>query len=240
MHSIIRTLANKTIPLKPSSKKSFSKTTKLVNPSANRNSAPILNVLQTTFDKQTPNLRLLEISSGTGQHSAYFASHFPNIQFQPSEFDETMIGSIRSYANDCLTKNICQPIVIDVEKPYTEWQSIFSDNDDNEKLIGKLDYMLNINMIHISPFTCTEGLFSNAGSLLRTNGILITYGPYSVNGIISPQSNIDFNQMLKSRNHKWGLRDIADLQELGKSNGLQLENVIDMPANNKTCIWRKN
>lgn len=162
-------MANKTIPLKPSSKKSFSKTTKLVNPSANRNSAPILNVLQTTFDKQTPNLRLLEISSGTGQHSAYFAPHFPNIQFQPSEYDQTMIDSIRSYANDCSTKNICQPIVIDIEKSYTEWQSIFNDltlDGNNEKLMGKLDYMLNINMIHISPFTCTKGLFRNAGFLL--------------------------------------------------------------------------
>lgn len=226
------------MPLKPS-QKSFSNTTKLVNPSANRNSQPILNVLQNTLDKTAPNLRLLEISSGTGQHSAYFAPNFPNIQFQPSEYDDTMIGSIQSYANDCPTKNICNPTVIDVQQSYSEWKPIFQ-CDNNNELIGSIDYMLNINMIHISPFSCTEGLFRNADCLLRANGILITYGAYAVNGSITPQSNVDFDRMLKSKNQNWGIRDIDDLKTLASSHGFELEKIVDMPANNKTCIWRKS
>ena len=54
-----------------------------------------------------------------------------------------------------------------------------------------------INMIHISPWKCTESLFKNASILLNPGGMLFTYGPYAVNGIITPESNISFNQSLK-------------------------------------------
>lgn len=94
-------------------------------------------------------------------------------------------------------------------------------------------------MIHISPLTCTEGLFTNSAELLKPDGLLITYGPYGQNGVITPQSNVNFDQGLKMQNPEWGVRDIGLLKGMAEPCGLFLKDIIAMPANNKILIWKK-
>lgn len=181
-------------------------------------------------------------------HAANFAPHFPNITFQPSELDPGMLASIQAYASDCPTKNICAPLLVDIAQPHTAWgrncatTGPYLDGNshhDFSELADFFDYIININMIHISPIECTYGLFRCAGALLKLGGLLITYGPYNVNGTIEPQSNVDFDQMLRSKDASWGIRDLRDLKAIAKESGIELQEVIDMPANNKTCIWKK-
>lgn len=99
--------------------------------------------------------------------------------------------------------------------------------------------MLNINMMHISPFQCSEGLFWNASRLLKQGGLLITYGPYAVDGKLTPESNVQFDASLKYRNPSWGIRDVRELEKLSNTNGITLKQMFDLPANNKCLIWEK-
>lgn len=221
----------------------------MTNQSAQRNSVPILDVLCTLLSTSDPHLRALDTASGTGQHMSYFAPSFPNITFQPSEFDGRMLSSCTAYASECSTRNICPAMFIDVQRPYAEWgrneaqSGPYLDGHshrDFAELTGFFDYIFNINMIHISPIEATEGLFANAGGLLKPgHGLLITYGAYAIDGVISPQSNVVFDQHLRQMDPRYGIRDLGQLAGIAEPHRLRLERVIDMPANNKLLAWRK-
>lgn len=200
-------------------------------PAANRNKEPILQVLKRFLsDSEDEQQFFLEISSGSGQHIAHFAPHFPGIIFQPSEVDNSLFGSIEIYSNICPTKNIKPPIYIDIRNKLSCYGFAFD----------SIDYIYNANMIHISPYECTIGLFENAGNYLKKDALMITYGCYSKDGKITPESNVAFNASLQQRNALWGIRDINDLVKLAEKNDLQLIDTIEMPANNYTLIWKKN
>ena len=207
---------------------------KVFAPSADRNKDPILSVLQKYFAAAneicTNGLHGLEISSGSGQHVVHFAKHLPFITFQPSELNDYSLPSIEEYILESGLSNVLSPLVIDVTKPIGEWNLPHTE----------FDFILNINMIHISPWSCTLGLFERASELLRKPyGALITYGPYAVHGVITPESNVLFDQSLRDRNELWGLRDIADLEKVATVNGFHLHAIEEMPSNNKMLIWKR-
>lgn len=83
-------------------------------------------------------------------------------------------------------------------------------------------------------------MFRGSCNVLKSNGKLLTYGPYSNNRIITPQSNIDFNQSLRLRNPAWGLRDITiELIPTATKYGFLLTEKIEMPSNNHLLVWSK-
>ncbi|KAK5985556.1 Methyltransferase like 26 [Trichostrongylus colubriformis] len=199
---------------------------------AERNAVPIANVLAMYLLRD---MKLLEISSGTGQHVINFAEKFPSVTFQPSEIDARSLHSIVAYIDHYRLGNVRVPLFIDVTKPVNHW-ALPAD-------YGPLavDVILNINMIHISSDAAVEGLFRASNILLkRGTGLLITYGPYAIDGVISPQSNIDFDNSLRSRNPEWGLRDVRDLNELAMQCGMRLVARHDMPANNHMLIFSRD
>lgn len=199
------------------------------NPAGERNKQPILGVLQKYINK-VDKFKLLEISSGPGLHSSFFATHFPNITFQPSELNRTCYTSIRAYRDLYKVNNVLDPVFIDISKDISTWDTKFEFNS--------FDFMLNINMIHISPFYCTEGLFKNAAKLLKPSGILFTYGSYAHNGVLEPLSNVLFNQRLITENPLWGVRDIVDIEKVAKLNSIELIEIVDLPGNNKCLVWQ--
>lgn len=202
------------------------------HPAAERNKDPILQCLKKYIDKSKKSY-FLEISSGSGQHVSHFAPHFPNTTFQPTEIEKTSLKSINEYISDSTCGNINDAQFLDVREPLNMWLG-------GTLKPESVDYILNVNMIHISEWACSEGLFASAGVLLKPEGMLFTYGPYAFDGVITPESNVRFDASLRSRNPAWGLRDvIRDLQPLATQHGIYLEGKHDLPANNNFLIWRK-
>jgi len=84
---------------------------------------------------------------------------------------------------------------------------------------GKVDIIYNANPIHISSEAAFSGLLAAAGGLLKpATGILFMYGSSAMDKSISPQSNIESDQWMKSQNVEWGLREIADLEKVATAN----------------------
>ena len=96
-----------------------------------------------------------------------------------------LLGSISASAAGL--GNVRPPVRLDVteESTYPEAASF--------------DYLYNANMVHISEWKCTEGLFKLAGRVLRPHGLLFMYGPFAVDGVLEPESNVNFDFMLKCR-----------------------------------------
>ncbi|XP_022201934.2 methyltransferase-like 26 [Nilaparvata lugens] len=208
-----------------------------INPAAERNKAPILEILRMYMisPQTTPPVHqvLLEISSGSGQHVSYFAKHFQWITFQPTEFEMSSFESINGYIQYEKLENVKPPGYLDVRDPACSW---LGGNIKNESI----DYVLNINMMHISEYKCAEGLFTGCSEILKPGGYLFTYGPYAFDGEITPESNVRFNAMLRSQDPSWGLRDLPrQLVPLASSCGIRLVQVHPMPANNHLVIWQK-
>ena len=64
------------------------------------NRVPIGDALQNYLKKDVvkgENTRLLEIASGCGTHAMYFSKLFPHIHWQPSDFQDETVDSIRCH-----------------------------------------------------------------------------------------------------------------------------------------------
>ena len=192
-------------------------------PSAERNKQPILEVLARVLP---PRGLVLEIGSGTGQHVAHFAKALPALTFQPSEMDVERHASIEAWAAAAKLTNVRPPLAIDVTQG--PWP------------VAAADAVVCINVIHISPWEATLALMAGAGRILSAGGVLVTYGPYMRGGAHTSQGNEAFDASLRARNPLWGIRDIAKVAEVAGNEGLVLGEIVPMPANNFTLIWRKS
>ncbi len=198
---------------------------KLSSPTAQRNKEPIAEVLRSVLPQTG---KVLEIASGSGEHALYFAQNFPQLLWQPSDGDAAARASIASWEDHANLPNLLPPIALDASVPQ-EWPPV-----------DAVSAILCINMVHISPWTATEGLFSGAEKLLGPHEPLILYGPYIRSGVETAPSNLAFDADLKRRNPAWGLRQLDDVSALATIHNFRLENVQDLPANNIAVIYRKN
>jgi len=100
------------------------------------------------------------------------------------------------------------------------------------------DAIVCINMVHISPWRVTQGLFRNARAVLAPEAPLLLYGPYRRGGAHTAPSNAAFDESLRSRNPEWGVRDVETVEACATQHGFALERIYDMPADNFSLLFR--
>jgi hypothetical protein len=191
-------------------------------PSAARNRAPIRTVLQQILPESG---LVLEIASGSGEHAVYFGAAFPGLVFQPSDPNQSARDSIAGWIADAGLDNVRAPLDLDVSAPV--WP------------LTAADAVLCINMVHISPWASTIGLFRGAAGLLPKRAPLYLYGPYRRDGAHTAESNAAFDADLRRRNPDWGVRDIEAVVDLAVASGFAAPEIVAMPANNFSLIFRR-
>ncbi len=187
-------------------------------PAAERNQQPILDALAPRLPATG---HLLEIASGTGQHATWLAQHLPGWTVQPSDLDPDTPASVAAWAQDRgVAARVRPALALDVTD--AAWP------------IDACDAVYCANMIHISPWAATLGLFAGVGRLAAP---LFLYGPFRFAGETAP-SNLQFEQWLKAKDPRYGVRDVEDLRPLAAEAGLALAEVLPLPANNHLLVWR--
>jgi SAM-dependent methyltransferase len=186
-----------------------------------RNKDPILAVLRDAF---AASRQVLEIGSGTGQHAVHFARHLPHLHWQPSDTGEYLdaLGERIARAGGA---NLAPPVELDVRahtRPVADFDGVFS-----------------ANTLHIMSWEAVRELFRGVGSHLRRQGVLCVYGPFRYAGRYTSESNADFDRYLKDRDPASGIRDFEAVDEFARQEGLELDGDHDMPAHNRTLVWRR-
>ncbi len=185
------------------------------------NQQPILEVLRSYFNNPST---LLEIGSGTGQHAVYLAHHLPHLQWQPTDLAIHLDG-IQLWLDEAALENILPPLALNVA--------------DKVWPIQKIQAAFTANTLHIMSWENVVLSFQQLGEYLLPNAIFCSYGPYNIGGQYTSDSNAQFDRWLKRRDPLSGIRNIEDLQSLAESVGMQLLEVVEMPANNKILVWQK-
>jgi hypothetical protein len=191
-------------------------------PATLRNREPILEVLRTVLPQTG---LMLEIASGTGQHAVHFARALSSLRWQPSDPYPDARRSIAAWIAAEKLTNVLPPLDLDAA--------------DDAWPVAQAEAVLCINMIHISPWEATEGLMRGAGRVLGTGQPLYLYGPFRRSGRPLEMSNAAFDTDLRLRDERWGLRELGEVEGCAGAQGLSLEKVIEMPANNLSVIFCK-
>lgn len=194
--------------------------TKLEHPSSERNKQPILEVLRRILPLCGT---VLEIAGGSGQHAVFFAEHLPGLSWLSTDIDEERLASIRAWRADSKCSNLLEPCRLDVLDE--DWD------------IGTVDAVFSSNMVHITPWECCLGLLAGARRHLAPGGMLIFYGPFRIGGEHTAPSNAAFDESLRGRDPKWGVRDLEAIRDAAE--GLVLVERVEMPANNQMLVFRK-
>ena len=190
------------------------------------NKQPILDVLQQELQDAT---HVLEVGSGTGQHSVYFAPRLTHLHWQTSDV----------YANHAIinawhiaypASNLYAPLTFDVSRDSVPV---------NEVADIPYDAVFTANTLHIMSWPLVAKLFQLVGDILPLNGKFIVYGPFNENGSYSSASNRQFDHGLRQRDANSGIRHLEDVIDLANTHHLTLSKRYEMPSNNQILVFEK-
>lgn len=192
-------------------------------PATLRNRDPILAVLRRVLPRAGV---VLEIGSGSGEHAAYFAAALAPLRWQPSDRLSDGFADIVAWARDAGATTVEPAVILDAAAD--AWP------------LSRADAVFSANVAHIAPWRVTQGLLRGAARVLPRGGPVVLYGPFMRDGRHTAASNAAFDEQLRRRDPSWGIRDLADVAVEARRCGLQLDEIVEMPANNLTLVLRPN
>jgi len=197
-------------------------------PATLRNREAIAEVLSVELPKKGT---VLEVASGSGEHVVFFATRFPDLQWQPSDVTSDALLSSGAYTEEYQGDNLSNPIQIDARLPKA-WA-----------VLPDIAATLCINMIHISAYASCNGLFEGSARAVAQAASgsefpLILYGPFFEQGVEPAESNLAFDLSLKARNPEWGIRSVEKIDSTARTHGFERTARYEMPANNLMLVYR--
>ena len=193
-----------------------------------RNREPILAVLDRILPAEGT---ILEIGSGSGEHAVYLAPRLPGRHWLPSDAAPDKRMSIAAWMDAERSDNILKPASIDTREHHWIVETVMPS--------PRIAAILSINMIHIAPWSACLGLLAGAGRILTRGQLLYLYGPFMRGGKHTAPSNESFDDRLQVENPEWGVRDLDEVIDAAAPQGLDLAEVVEMPANNLSVIFRR-
>ena len=195
--------------------------TKPYSESCDQNKEVILSVLKPVLESCSS---VLEIGSGTGQHAVCFAGRLPHLTWHTSDC-YTYLEGINAWISEACLANLKEPFELDVSK--SKWPMM------------EVDAVFTANTAHIMNDNDVENLIRGSAEMLKKKGSFIIYGPFNYAGDYTSESNARFDQWLKDRDPKSGIKHFEDIDRLAKNNGLALVKDYTMPANNRILHYVK-
>lgn len=190
---------------------------------AERNKQPIADVLAHVLPRAG---LVLEIASGTGQHAEHFARELPGLTWQPSDSDPEMVAALAARVASAALPNLRPPLALDVHDALPPLEPVAA--------------VVCINMIHIAPWSATEGLLRGASRVLGPGAPLVLYGPFKRGGRHTAPSNEAFDASLRARDAEWGVRDLEVVADSARAHSFLLREIVEMPANNLTVVFERS
>ena len=197
---------------------------RLFAPSAERNSAPIVNLIKLIAPEPG---NALEIASGTGQHIVQLALSLPNIIWSPSDVEGERLKSISAWVESENLLNIKPPMYLDATE--TGWA----------KSLPKSNFILLVNLLHLISWDETETLISELSIALKTKGIALVYGPFMRNGQLISEGDKNFHTSLIQTDPDIGYKNDLEMLTLFSNSGLVHLETVEMPANNAAFVLQK-
>ena len=185
------------------------------------NKAPILAQLKHYLATVS---EVLEIGSGTGQHSVYFAEHLAHLNWYTSDLAENHPG-IRQWHQEAQLANLHPPLLLDLNAPWP---------------VQQVSAIFTANTLHIVSEPLVERFFEGVDQHLAPSGLLCIYGPFNYQGCFTSESNQRFDAFLKQQDAHSGIRDFEWIEQLARQADLSLERDIAMPANNRLLIFKRS
>jgi len=184
------------------------------------NKGPILEVLKTAFNKTKS---VLEVGSGTGQHSVFFAEQLPHLQWYTSDRRINHEG-INLWLKEANLTNLHGPLELDLNYAWP---------------VNNVDAIYTANTFHIVSWQLVEQFFKGVSTHLVSQGVVCIYGPFKYQGQFTSASNEEFDRFLTQRDPFSGIRDFEAIEQLATQAGLTLISDTAMPANNQLLVFKR-